>query len=707
VAHTHISIITLAPNLLFLAGIKCNTTLYKASRTSACIPDGQAMEQQEVKKATDSAQRTASVYQPEMLARALLTSFPGSACFVIGHEMRFLEVEGAVLREMGHAPAELAGRALDEVQLPMLPPTVTPLLLQTLSGLPFATECHCAGRVFQLHGHPLRRENGMVEAVLVTAHDISELHTEAAALSEHKARLRLALDLAELGTWSWNLASGAGALDERAANIVGLPERDVDDVAQAQRRCVHPDDLEMLERIIAQGISSNDDFGFVYRVIHLDGSVHHVTSRARVITDASGRPVQLVGTNRDITSEREAELRLEQLYAEEQAARAQAEQANRLKDEFLAIVSHELRTPLTAFLGYAELLQRRQSPDDTTTMILDKLVQSAQAQAALIDDLLDVARIVSGKLQIELRPLDFIAVIYAALDTVRPAADAKALQIHIQLDPAAGTVRGDTKRLQQVVWNLLSNAIKFTLPEGQISVELAAANGNAVLRVRDTGRGIHPTFLPYVFERFRQADSSQHRAADGLGLGLAIVRHLVEHHGGSVEAESDGLGEGACFTVRLPLAERRCTVSRVEEPLAAMSAQNKPLPLRGLRVLVAEDQPAILDLLHELLITEGASVRGYTHAAEALAELQTWRPDVLISDIAMPHRDGYWLIAQVRALPPEAGGTTPALALTAHVREQDRASVLQAGFQQYMPKPVDASALCNTLLSITSPPAER
>ncbi|MEN9937602.1 MAG: hypothetical protein RLZZ387_4181 [Chloroflexota bacterium] len=394
----------------------------------------------------------------------------------------------------------------------------------------------------------------------------------------------------------------------------------------------------------------------------------------------------------------------QQLYAQEQAARAQAEEASRLKDEFLATVSHELRTPLTAFLGYAELLQRRKRDEAYTARALEKMVQSAHAQAALIEDLLDVSRIVSGKLRIDPEPISLITVVHAAFDTVRPTVEAKGLDLQVELDPEAGAVVGDASRLQQVVWNLLSNATKFTPAGGSIIVRLARAGNTAELSVCDSGQGIGREFLPFVFDRFRQADSSSQRSYGGLGLGLAIVRHLVELHGGTVEATSAGMGQGATFTVRLPLATSALATQPAPVVAGAAHADDDPLPLLGRRVLVVDDQRPILELLEDMLASYGATVQACLTAREALAALREWRPSILVSDIAMPDEDGYWLIRQVRDLAPEEGGVTPAVALTAYVRMEDRLRVLAAGFQQYVAKPIDQAELQEALMRLLASP---
>jgi PAS domain S-box-containing protein len=432
------------------------------------------------------------------------------------------------------------------------------------------------------------------------------------------------------------------------------------------------------------------------------GTLNIVSSQPRawradeiqLLRDIVARVWPLLEQARALQALRVSEERLQVLYAEEQAARAQAEEASRLKDEFLATVSHELRTPLTAILGYAHLLRSRKRDEAYVARTVQKIVDSAQAQVQLTEDILDVARVVSGKLRLEMQPTELSSVIDAAVDAVRPALDAKATHLTVALEPMTAPILGDASRLQQVVWNLLSNAVKFTPPQGSVTVRWQRLGATGRLTVSDTGQGIDPAFLPYVWERFRQADSSSTRAHGGLGLGLSIVRHLVELHGGTVRAYSTGLGHGATFVVELPLIGQ----GQANAPLDATFAPSAdghicPPELAGLRVLVVDDQPALVALLHEVLAPCVAEVRTCSNATDALATLRAWRPDLLISDIAMPHQDGYWLIDAVRALPAEEGGTIPAIALTAYVRVEERARVLATGFQRYVPKPVEPNEL--------------
>lgn len=397
---------------------------------------------------------------------------------------------------------------------------------------------------------------------------------------------------------------------------------------------------------------------------------------------------------RRLAEEQAYTARLQELYAQEQAARAQAEEASRIKDEFLATVSHELRTPLTSLLGYAQMLQLRRRDEVYIARTVDKIVRSAKAQAQIIEDLLDVSRIVSGKLTIVPERVELVPVVQAAVETVQPTIEAKGQTLVLRLDPDAGAVRGDPHRLQQVFWNLLTNATKFTPSGGTIAVTLQRRGTAAAVVVNDTGQGMAPEFLPHAFSQFRQADSSTNRAHGGLGLGLAIVRHLVELQGGSVTATSDGVGRGATFMVQLPLLsdDRRLPPADGAEPVGVVEAEQPP-ELAGVRVLVVDDDALILELLDDVLASYGASVQTCATAPEALQLFTSWRPDVLVCDLAMPEHDGFWLIREIRSLRPERGGRTPAAALTAYVRLEDRLRVLAAGFQQYLPKPVEPAEL--------------
>ncbi|WP_434384743.1 ATP-binding response regulator [Melittangium boletus] len=391
----------------------------------------------------------------------------------------------------------------------------------------------------------------------------------------------------------------------------------------------------------------------------------------------------------------------ERLLASEKASRQEAEEANRLKDEFLATVSHELRTPLTAMLGWVQVLRNGNLPPEKHARALETIERNARAQGQLIEDLLDVSRIMSGKLKLDVEPVEVSAVVEQALESVRPAADAKGLRIQTALD-STGNVMGDAHRLQQVVWNLLSNAVKFTPKGGRVQVFVERRDSSVEITVADTGPGISQEFLPHLFERFRQAEGTLTRRAGGLGLGLSIVKQLVEMHGGLVSAFSEGVGKGTTVTVRLPLSvalRREVAVpASLRDPHQGIQC---PPELSGLRVLILDDEQDTRELLRTLL--EGCNARVITTASvdECLARLREERPDVLVSDIGMPGEDGYSLIARVRALPPSEGGRTPAVALTAYARVEDRTRVLLAGFHSHVPKPVEPVELLAVLASLS------
>jgi len=399
----------------------------------------------------------------------------------------------------------------------------------------------------------------------------------------------------------------------------------------------------------------------------------------------------------EIAERLRAEAEREALLAREKVLRAEAEELSRLKDEFLATMSHELRTPLNAIFGWITLLRTRRLDEATQERALETIERNARAQKRLIEDLLDVSRIVTGKVALELVTVDPRRVVEAALETMHPAAQTKGLKIVPLLDTGAGTVRGDFARLQQVVCNLLSNAIKFTDAGGHIEVCLARRNGEVEISVADSGQGIKPEFLPLVFDRFRQEDGSISRRHGGLGLGLAIVRHLVELHAGSVDAQSAGEGAGAKFIVRLPVRETNLLPRMPEIPADAIVT---PAMLLGLRLLVVDDDPGARELISGMLEGFGAQVSVAEGGHAALKLLFAERPDVLIADLGMPEMDGYALIEQVRALDPDFGGKTPAVAVTAYASPQDRLRALQAGYQNHVAKPVEAEELAIVIASL-------
>ena len=423
-----------------------------------------------------------------------------------------------------------------------------------------------------------------------------------------------------------------------------------------------------------------------------------------------GRVIGTLTIIEDVTERvaREAELQAQieartRLLASEKLARSEAERANRLKDEFLATISHELRNPLNAIMGWAHMLRLGKLNEANTERAVETIYRNAQSQTQLVSDLLDVSRIISGKLRLDMRMVDLIYIVNAAIDSIRPAVDAKGIQLQPILDPSAGPISGDADRLQQVVWNLLTNAVKFTPKGGEIQVEVRRIDSHVEIVVSDSGVGISKEFLPYVFDRFRQADASTTRIHGGLGLGLSIVRQLVDLHGGSVSVESEGEGKGTTFTITLPFVG---VVNQKDAESTSPSYGNEiitfdGLPsLQGLKVLVVDDEADTRELIREVLKECGSEVVLSCSAAEALEALEQQQPDILISDLGMPDEDGYSLISKIRSLPPERGGQIPAAALTAYARADDRMRVLRSGFQFHLPKPIDSAELVTVVASL-------
>ena len=438
------------------------------------------------------------------------------------------------------------------------------------------------------------------------------------------------------------------------------------------------------------------------------GNVSIVERPVRVSTFLSAVNVALRGRARQyevrehLEHLRQLESERTALYESERAARAEAERAGRMKDEFLATLSHEIRTPLNAILGWTHILADGDASGDELAKGLEVIERNARAQAQIVSDLLDMNRIINGKVRLEPRRIALGEVIHAAVETVTPTAIAKGVRIGVAIDPALGEVWGDPDRLQQVFWNLLSNSVKYTTKDQDVRVHAERKATHIEVRVEDTGEGIDPDFLPHVFDRFRQADGSSTRRHGGLGLGLAIVKQLVELHGGSVSATSPGPGRGSTFVVVLPLDAHPPRQSSDADGHRAPSASAAPPAnqdhIGDVKVLVVDDEPDSREMLRRVLESRGAGVRTAASADEAVRVLQDWRPDVVISDIGMPGEDGYTLIRRVRALAPDAGGSTAAVALTAYVRAEDRANALRAGFQFHVSKPVEPEALIEVVV---------
>jgi PAS domain S-box-containing protein len=556
-------------------------------------------------------------------------------------------------------------------------------------------------------GAPIKDDGHILGAVLVFR-DVSEERQAEDALAEQREWFETTLEsigdaviatdvqgrvvfmnpIAEHLT-GWRFADARGRTCTDVFNIVN---------ERTRRRVESPVSRVLVEGLVV-GLANHTV------LIGADGVERPIDDSGAPIRNREGRLVGVVLVFRDVTERRRTEIERQTYAAErerlldaERIARADAERASRVKDEFVAMVSHELRTPLNAILGWTQLMQQRRADHTVLDRGLDVVARNARVQVQLISDLLDISRVVSGKLRLEIQPVDLAALIGDAVETIQPQAHAKAIRIEEALDPGVGLIAGDPARLEQVVWNLLSNAIKFTPSQGQVSVALRTVNSHAEVTVQDNGAGIRREVLPYIFERFHQADSSITRRFGGLGLGLAIVKHLVELHGGTVRADSAGEGHGATFTISLPSStvpprsEQRPLGGRREDAQV-------PISLDGTHLLVVEDEPDTREFLKRLLETHGAIVNVAESAGAALSLFRDDPPDVLISDIGLPDIDGYELLRQIRQDSARAGERIPAIALTAYARPEDRRHALLVGYQAHLAKPVEPAELLAIIAS--------
>jgi len=462
---------------------------------------------------------------------------------------------------------------------------------------------------------------------------------------------------------------------------------------------MHPDDVVTPGSYFPTGDRLAMPYDFECRYRGRDGNYRWFASRAVPIANSNGETVKWVGTSTNIDKRKRAEFEREDLLNRERRARSDAERASRMKDEFLATISHELRTPLNAIVGWVYLLKSGATGPGEMEEGLTAIERSTRVQAQLIEDLLDMSRIISGQIRLDVQPVDLPLVIDSAVETVMPSIEAKQIRLKTIIDPLAGHMRGDPARLQQVIWNLLSNAVKFTPKGGRIDIAVAKVHSNIEITISDSGEGIAADFLPFLFERFRQADGSTTRRHTGLGLGLAIVKQLVELHGGTVEAKSAGEGQGSTFYVRLPLPA--ATAQEITSPLrsypfagsGSATSRDDSKRLEFVKLLIVDDEPDSREVVRRILQGCGAEVTAVESAEQALARLREGRYHVLVSDIGMPEVDGFELIRRVRNSGHKAGSDIPAVALTAFARSEDRRFAMESGFDMFISKPVDPAEL--------------
>ncbi|MGN6506003.1 MAG: hybrid sensor histidine kinase/response regulator, partial [Tepidisphaeraceae bacterium] len=543
-------------------------------------------------------------------------------------------------------------------------------------------------------------------STLVVIHDITNQREVEQKLRESEERLQLAVTTGRLGVWEMNLQTQEMQLSECCRSLHGRSAQEPL-TCEALRAQTHPDDLPRYVAAFGESVRNQTPFEVEYRTRWPDGQERWLQMRGQPSKAASGEPVRMVGVCQDITARREAEERRLYFLEAERAARSEAERVGRMKDEFLATLSHELRTPLNAIMGWSQILQGLSPDAEEFKQGLSTIERNARAQAQIIEDLLDMSRIISGKVRLEMAPVHIRPIIEAAIETVRPSAQGKGITLETDVRLTSDLVMADANRLQQVFWNLLSNSIKFTPRGGSVRVSSQEGSELIEIRVSDTGTGIDPAFLPYVFDRFRQADPSSTRKHSGLGLGLSIVKQLVDLHGGTISVQSETGGGGTTFTLVLP------KTSAPSEPAPAKPgvfyevgkapAHAHPR-IDGVRVLIVDDEPDARNLAQRVMANAHAAVTTADSVPEAIRQLEQATYDVLLSDIGMPGQDGYDLIRRVREMAEPAIANIPAIALTAYARFDDRERTRRAGYQVHLAKPIEPDSLISAVAHLAANP---
>ena len=516
---------------------------------------------------------------------------------------------------------------------------------------------------------------------------------------ELQEQLEIAVDASELGTFHCDMPLDKIVWNARCKAHFWLPQ-DAEIDFDLFYSILHPDDRERTREAIAACVYGGKVYDIEYRTVSPQGELRWIRATGRTYYKEE-KPVRFDGTTQDITDRKRVDEERKRLLDIERAARVEAERTSRMKDEFLATLSHELRTPMNAILGWTQLLKRDQQDPEMLSEAISVIEQNVRVQTQLIEDLLDMSRIISGNMRLDVQRVELSEIINASMEGVKPTAETKGVRLEKVIDRLVGSIRGDPARLQQVLWNLLTNAIKFTPKGGKVRVFAEVMQSHVEISVTDTGEGISPDFLPHLFERFSQADGSTKRKHRGLGLGLSIVKNLVEMHGGTVRANSRGEGQGATFIIQFPLQAPKSSEGEEDPPhprmlLSGLSVEGERPNLRGVKVLVVEDEADARELVTRFLVKCEALPAVAASAAEAQKLLLTFKPDVIVSDIGMPQKDGYEFIRDVR----KQGLTTPAVALSAYVRAEDRIRSAQTGYQTHLAKPVEPAELLSVIASL-------
>ena len=657
-------------------------------------------------------QAEAVLQDSEAQTRNILESIT-DGFFALDQDWRFTYVNPQAERILNRTPGDLLGKVIWEVYPGTVGTEFERAYRRTASErvasslVSFYPDHSCW---YEVYAYPA------TDGITVYFRDVTDRKQAEEALRNSAEQLSLALTAAKLGDWSWDAATDIVTFSEQAAETFGIPPGPYMTWTQMQD-LLHPDDRERARSQVEQAIANHSDYDVEYRVIHADQTERWVAAKGRAQYDPLGQLLGMLGVVQDVSHRKQAEVERERLLAGEKAARKEAETANRIKDEFLAVLSHELRSPLNPILGWARLLHSGKLNPVRTAEALATIERNAKLQAQLIEDLLDVSRILQGKLLLNAAPVSLAFVISSAIETVRLAAEAKRIGIEVHIEPNIGQTTGDAGRLQQVVWNLLTNAVKFTPAGGGVEVRLTQVNRQACLQVSDTGKGIAPEFLPYVFEHFRQEDGATTRKFGGLGLGLAIVRQIVELHGGRVWADSEGENRGATFTVQLPLN----LPAQLDEPDPPRDGMTTEAALSNLQILLVDDEPDTREFQAFVLEQSGATVTAVASGLEALQALDRFMPDLLVSDIGMADMDGYMLMQQIRSRealrsnsrPPDRGtipafseAVLPAIALTAYAGELNQRKAIASGFQAHLTKPVEPEKLVRAIVSLVTGEAQ-